>query len=403
MCHCDLALDRGQQRGESPGDPLTIVNDSIPARSMFAIWPLIEFIDIAGGNMEIRAEFSPFRGVNDLCVSLVLRRTLSGVASAAVAVLDDGQGAATVGTPEPADDYMVRCPTAAHLPHQAGKPISFAAVPLEEEETARLQTYDRQDTQGVWRAFRCRFEGGRTDRLVMRIQPDADEGRLLGFLSLIWPVLQEDCMQEITGSRSGIADDALLWMIMKKMDVAVFVVNQAGMMLRCNRAAKRVLDCGRILRRTRHGISCGNDFETRHMREAVAACANADPDHSDTVIFLSSNGGDQVAAGPKVPLTMCRFVYGGKPTSLVTLMLPSPPDARWIEILARERGLTQAEARVAALLQLGLSNRDAAQAAGLTEHTMNTYTKRVLGKLHVNSRAEMAQLLTWQAQGGPLA
>jgi DNA-binding CsgD family transcriptional regulator len=85
------------------------------------------------------------------------------------------------------------------------------------------------------------------------------------------------------------------------------------------------------------------------------------------------------------------------------MMLPSPPDLRRIEVLARELGLTQAEARVAALLQLGLSNREAAQIAGLTEHTVNTYTKRVLGKLRVNSRAEMAHLLTWQAQGGLLS
>jgi DNA-binding CsgD family transcriptional regulator len=155
-----------------------------------------------------------------------------------------------------------------------------------------------------------------------------------------------------------------------------------------------------VLKRTRNGIACNDDCQTRNLREAIATCAEANPEHSDSVIFLSGDPADSSA--PKVPLTMCRFTFHGMPTSLVTLMLPSPPDSRRIQILARELGLTQAEARVAALLQLGLSNREAAESAGLTEQTMNTYTKRVLHKFNVNSRAEIAQLLTWQGKGGLL-
>ena len=70
--------------------------------------------------------------------------------------------------------------------------------------------------------------------------------------------------------------------------------------------------------------------------------------------------------------------------------------------LARAGGLTHAEARVAALLQMGLSNKDAAKAAGLKEQSVSTYAKRALSKLNVTSRAEMAQMLTWQAAGGKL-
>ena len=44
-----------------------------------------------------------------------------------------------------------------------------------------------------------------------------------------------------------------------------------------------------------------------------------------------------------------------------------------------------------------------ARIAGLTEQSLCTYAKRVLNKLNVTSRAEVAQMLTWQAQGGPVA
>jgi DNA-binding NarL/FixJ family response regulator len=82
--------------------------------------------------------------------------------------------------------------------------------------------------------------------------------------------------------------------------------------------------------------------------------------------------------------------------------MPQPPDSRRVEMLARAGGLTAAEARIAALLQMGLSNKDVATTTGLKEQSVSTYTKRVLSKLNVSSRAEMAQLLTWQAAGGRL-
>ena len=60
-------------------------------------------------------------------------------------------------------------------------------------------------------------------------------------------------------------------------------------------------------------------------------------------------------------------------------------------------GLTPAEARVAALIREGHSNKQAAEIAGLTVETFNTYAKRVLSKMNVTCRSEMAQMLTWQA------
>lgn len=89
----------------------------------------------------------------------------------------------------------------------------------------------------------------------------------------------------------------------------------------------------------------------------------------------------------------------GQPTDLIVAMLPMPPNPERIELLGIKLGLTPAEARVAVLMQSGLTNREAAFRAGLKEQTFNTYAKRVLSKLHVTGRTQMAQLLTWQSVG----
>jgi DNA-binding NarL/FixJ family response regulator len=345
------------------------------------------------------AALLPFFATDSLCVSSVLRRTFSNLTSVAIALLDDGRGGVTIGT-LPSSGIALPSDRGQPAP-DPGKPVGFVATPLDDEDRARLDAYGGHDhSPAVWSAFRCQFESGRVDTIAVRVEPGADEVKLLGFLSLIWPVLREDCLNEIAGVRSGIADEALLWMIAKKMDVAVFVVNAKGMMLRSNSAAIALLDHGVVLQRTRHGIACKDDTHTRMLRDAIAACATSDPKHADAVIFLPSEGPDHQASGGRVPVTLSRFLHDGEATSLVTMMLPSPPDSRRVETLAREMGLTQAEARVAALLQLGLSNRDAAKVAGLTEQSLSTYAKRVLSKLNVTSRAEMAQMLTWQSQGG---
>ena len=96
-------------------------------------------------------------------------------------------------------------------------------------------------------------------------------------------------------------------------------------------------------------------------------------------------------------------MHEGEATRFVVVTVPQPPDPARIEALARQLGLTRAEARVAQLMQLGLSNRNAAKIAGVSEATFATYAKRALSKLDVQGRAEMAQLLTWQATVGRLS
>ena len=113
--------------------------------------------------------------------------------------------------------------------------------------------------------------------------------------------------------------------------------------------------------------------------------------------------GRQTASGEialvGLPVSFTRFQRDGTDTDLAIMTVPVPPAEGQIDRLARLRGLTPTEARIAALLQQGLSNREVAKRTGCSEETAKTYSKRILSKLNV-SRSGLAHELTWQAIGG---
>lgn len=53
--------------------------------------------------------------------------------------------------------------------------------------------------------------------------------------------------------------------------------------------------------------------------------------------------------------------------------------------------LTPAEARVAGLVVLGLTNRAVARRLAISPHTVDTHLRRVFGKLRVRSRVELTR------------
>jgi DNA-binding NarL/FixJ family response regulator len=88
-------------------------------------------------------------------------------------------------------------------------------------------------------------------------------------------------------------------------------------------------------------------------------------------------------------------LYGGNsgaPALLVTLQRKSPT-ARSSQELRAEYGLTPAEVRVAFVLARGWSNAEIAADLAISPHTARRHTERVLHKLSVRSRAEVAPKL----------
>lgn len=84
---------------------------------------------------------------------------------------------------------------------------------------------------------------------------------------------------------------------------------------------------------------------------------------------------------------------GGSPLVLVSLER-LPPRQRTRAELCQLYALTGTEVEVALLLALGRSNAEIAEARGISPHTARRHTERVLHKLGVRSRAEIARRLT---------
>ncbi|SEW41978.1 regulatory protein, luxR family [Cognatiyoonia koreensis] len=331
--------------------------------------------------------------------SSCLTRTVSDLTSDCVIVLDAKQQRMQFGThPEGVGIELPRRITPhADTSHHSGR---FAEIDLCAEMRERLAQYNVSDNdRHEWFGFGVTLADGTADEAYLRLDPCTDRVLVASFLSTIWRILREDVLQErqhnAEGPDESACDDALLWMISQKIGLGVMVMNAEGLMLRANAAAKAMLLSGDVLQRSSHGIIARDDLQSRLFRDAITECSHSDDPNFEKVVLLDSR-----QHGRRVPVTLARFRHEGKATDLVTVLLPTPPQSEAVFRVAKSFGLTKAEARIAALLQLGLSNKEVSKQAGLTEQSSSTYCKRVLSKMNVHSRAEIAQLLTWQSNCG---
>lgn len=242
-----------------------------------------------------------------------------------------------------------------------------------------------------WRGFRCRFSDGQVDLLVLRNVDNPREAEI--YLTSVWPALRRAILNAQYSSGPDLSDDALLWVIDQKVNAAILVIDAHCRVLKTNAAADEFLEGGRLLQLGPQGLVCASRKETEALRAAVRESYQSDSDTKrEFVLLLRGKSGTA-----HMPMSLSTYVQAETGARLILLMLPRPPDHERIEGLARQMGLTPSEARVAALIREGHSNKKAAEIAGLKVETFNTYAKRALSKMNVKCRAEMAQMLTWQA------
>lgn len=268
-------------------------------------------------------------------------------------------------------------------------PIDLGAIEL---ATLRSRIPDPPELQKPlnWHAFKCRFGSGATDILVFRDLEDPDEAG--AFLGRVWPGLRHACVNTCGHASPDISNDALLWMISQKVNAAILVLDQRCKVLRANAAADDLLAERQLLRNTGDRLVCATRKETIALQAAIdESYASVEKRAVEFVLILRGKSGTA-----HVPMSLSTYFQVESGERLILAMLPRPPAHERIEELARNMGLTPSEARVAALIREGHSNREAAEIAGLKIETFNTYAKRALSKMNVKGRAEMAQMLTWQ-------
>lgn len=324
----------------------------------------------------------------------------------------DGQGVISTSFPtrrpgnlsHVVDQFAADLRTVRRLPGGNGDAARFAA--LLDEAAASLDAVNHRtraaNDEETWRIFECSFGSGRRDLIAMKGAGGGDEAAdYQNVFGRMWPGLRRMCVLRINDAVAGISQDAMLWMVQKKMNASILILDSKCRVLSANAAARDLLESGEILYDTAHGVRCRSARGTAALQRAVAEifaddAAVLEPEGAlEYVLLLRRRGEDGSEA--RVPMTLSPYHGGERGGRAVIVMLPMPPEQTRIEALARKMGLTPSEARVAALIRAGHSNREAARLAGLKEQTFNTYAKRALSKMNVTCRAEMAQMLTWQA------
>lgn len=316
-----------------------------------------------------------------------LRGIFGSVATFSAVCLDAGDSALWISTEDIGGDVTGLKSVAPGTGTVAVRESRFGAPSTETLTNALPDTVG----DGTWTSFTCHFENGTRDVFVLRSTIDKDYLRT--FVTNTWPGLRRMCIEGLPSAAADLSDDAMLWMVSQKVNAAILVLTSELRLLKCNEAGRHMLEDGDLVTLSGGALACSQLRETRALRTAVSECL--DPGNAKPVEYMLILRGSKKDA--RVPMSLSVYPDARSGSRLLLAMIPLPPDQKRIEDVAIKLGLTPSEARVAALIREGHSNKSAAKLAGLKPETFNTYAKRVLAKMNVSCRSEMAQMLTWQA------
>ncbi|PRY91498.1 hypothetical protein CLV74_10382 [Donghicola tyrosinivorans] len=276
----------------------------------------------------------------------------------------------------------------------ADGPVQVSSVRLLSQADAEFSWLP--DCATKWTCFAIDLDNGVTDYVALREEGLPLMGAADTVLRAIWPMVRDESMKELRTSHEAAINNALLWTVSTRTESGVMIVDGEGALLHCNAAARESMSASDFLRDVDGRLRCSDASAGRVLAKAIKECSSGDLRKDQELILFLRTSKD----GSRFPVALFRHPDETDHNPLVVIMLPRRPDPKRTELLARKMGLSPTEARVAGLMQLGLPYREAATKAGVKEETFRTYSKRVLSKLDLGCRAEMAQVLTWQSMLG---
>ncbi len=178
-----------------------------------------------------------------------------------------------------------------------------------------------------------------------------------------------------------------------QLDCAAVVVDRELNVLYANAAVERLAGDGLSVRKKKLQTSSRlhQDALTRFIASVMQSRAEADP----TPFVLPRPSGKQPLLVQAVPIVAAP---DGKdiPTHAAALVIIVDPSQQGHYDLSRELrllGLTQAEARLGALIGAGQSRREAAEALNISESTASDTLKQVYFKLGISRQSELVRLV----------
>ena len=191
---------------------------------------------------------------------------------------------------------------------------------------------------------------------------------------------------------------AVLAEVLDRLPTAVIALDPELRVVLANGAAERLLAGGDGIRRSQGAVVIGDQGAARSLRQAVAGLARALKGEGAAAgcafliarpSFLRPYTATAIPVRPIVPRgaagNACCLLLVEDPEEQVM-----PPERRLMDIW----GLTEAEARVAALLAAGHAPREVAGTLQVSFNTVRTHLQRIFAKTDTARQGELIGLLT---------
>lgn len=175
--------------------------------------------------------------------------------------------------------------------------------------------------------------------------------------------------------------------------LGVVFFDRSGLVSRTNDAARRILANGDGLTIAGRELRASRSEENAQLRRMIAAAAAATRAVVDPPRDLTKISRPSLQPAYEVMITALppRGSIVGGPNAAVVMFITDPGRRLEIDGLALQRlyGLTNAEARLAALLAGGQSLDECAAATHVSRETARTHLKRIFSKTVTSTRAEL--------------
>lgn len=218
----------------------------------------------------------------------------------------------------------------------------------------------------------------------------SDEATLLDLLS---PHIMR--AREIARSIGRFSNDTLaLGHAIDALQAAVFLVDVSGKIRRASREAERIARANTVLRVRNSRIELVNppdDNALKRMLSDVVAVPSMDLAPEPATLRLTGQDGAVVLTLLLVPVRVEQI--GGKPLILIFANDPRTRRPSDPALIARQFGLSRAEARVVVALADGLTVAELSARFGVSAETIRTHLKHAMAKCDVRSQVGLVRLV----------
>jgi DNA-binding CsgD family transcriptional regulator len=180
-----------------------------------------------------------------------------------------------------------------------------------------------------------------------------------------------------------------------RLTISTLILNSAGAILRANGAARRMLASGDIVRARDQCLVLVDRNANAEFQEVIAAAiASRGTDDGAFAQALRATTSDERQFGILVRSLPRDTPYAGETGPACIVYLTGAQIAQPLERLVMQLfDLTPSEAHLTTLLATGFSLSESADKLGVTESTVRTYCKTIMGKVGVSRQADLITLV----------